>query len=62
MSEDALYDEDVNIFVVQMRGHAMAQGMARDLKRCAKGRANQDLFKIVFHGYAVAKAMAAQAG
>ena len=50
MSEDTLYDQDVYIVVIKMRSHAVAQGMAGDVKGHLEWSVAQDFFQIIFHG------------
>ena len=50
MPQNTLDDQNIHTLIVKVRGQAVPQGMAGDVKRRFHQRVKQDFFKIVFHG------------
>ncbi|RZB34609.1 MAG: hypothetical protein SRB1_00377 [Desulfobacteraceae bacterium Eth-SRB1] len=49
MTENALYDQDINVFIVKMRSHAVPQRVAGNVKWHMEVGLKQYFFQIIFH-------------
>ena len=49
MSEDALYDKDIDFSIIEMRSQGMPKGMAGHVKSDINGRGIKKLFEVIFH-------------
>jgi len=50
MPENTLDDQDINVFIVKVRSHAVPQGMAGNVKGRMEVGLKQYFFQIIFHG------------